>query len=113
MKSPVYKINSMTTSATSINKVENFSCIAQAINHPSLSKKKKKGRGGHFSISWAFPAFLFFSVPWNITFSQFVYSYVLKNYVVLKMYVERSKPVQDLPLPDSEALFFHTIPVQW
>jgi len=34
MKSPVYKINSVTTSATSINKVANFGCIAQAINHP-------------------------------------------------------------------------------
>lgn len=83
MKSPVYKINSVTTSATSINKVANFDCIAQVINHPALKKKEKKkvgGEGSHFSISWAFPSFLIFcSVPQNIAFSQSVYDYVFKR----------------------------------
>lgn len=58
MKSLEYKINSVTTSARSINKVANFGCIAQAINHLPLKKEERKKR--HFSISPAFPSFLFF-----------------------------------------------------
>lgn len=41
-KAPVYKINSVTTPATNINKVANFGCIAQAINHHPLKKNKIK-----------------------------------------------------------------------
>lgn len=82
MKSPLYKINSVTTSATSINEVGNFGCIAQTINHPSLKKKKKKGGGSRerqFSISWSFPSFSFFSVPQNIAFHNLCTVMYLKS----------------------------------
>lgn len=108
VKSPEYKINSVTTSATSINKVANPDCIAKAINH-HLKKKKKEIKGnqrgeGNFSISWAFSSFSF-CLPQNTAFSLFAYNYVLKDHV------ERSKPVSDLLLADAEALVFHTNPV--
>lgn len=118
MKSPVHKINSVTTSGTSTNKVANSDCFAKAINHQSEKKKntktnnqtKKKKQTAtkgakallHFG---AFSSFLF-CLTQNIAFSLFVYNYVLK------IYIERSKPVLDLPLADAEALVFHTILAQ-
>lgn len=67
MKSPVYKINSMTTSATSINKVANFGCIALEINHPPL---KKKAEGGKALLHFVgISLFFIFSVPQNSIFT--------------------------------------------